>query len=183
VPDQIRHGHFHLLVQELSPRPQIAAIALRAAAKQDVDEALVGALANHRDFVTLLSAMHQLDPEAAVNSARVAAKLASDHKLLELCDSLRRSAPPPVVEAAVDVASSRGITDQRSRRLTKNLTRREQQVLALMADGLGNADIAARLFVTIATVKTHVNHIFTKLGVTSRVEAVLAYQRDLTPSP
>jgi DNA-binding NarL/FixJ family response regulator len=52
-----------------------------------------------------------------------------------------------------------------------------------MADGLSNADIAARLFVTVATVKTHVNHIFTKLGVTSRVEAVLAYQRDLTPSP
>jgi DNA-binding NarL/FixJ family response regulator len=52
------------------------------------------------------------------------------------------------------------------------LTERETEVLALMADGLANRDIARRLFVTEATVKTHVNNIFGKLGVGDRAAAV-----------
>jgi DNA-binding NarL/FixJ family response regulator len=52
------------------------------------------------------------------------------------------------------------------------LTDRETEVLALMADGLANRDIARRLFVTEATVKTHVNNIFGKLGVGDRAAAV-----------
>ena len=54
-----------------------------------------------------------------------------------------------------------------------DLTQREIQVLNEMGKGHGNADIAARLFVSEKTVKTHVNHIFMKLGVTNRVQAVL----------
>jgi DNA-binding NarL/FixJ family response regulator len=52
------------------------------------------------------------------------------------------------------------------------LTDRETQVLRLMADSVANRDIAARLFVTEATVKTHVNNIFGKLGVGDRAAAV-----------
>jgi DNA-binding NarL/FixJ family response regulator len=52
------------------------------------------------------------------------------------------------------------------------LTDRETEVLRLMADSLGNRDIAQRLFVTEATVKTHVNNIFGKLGVGDRAAAV-----------
>jgi two-component system, NarL family, response regulator LiaR len=51
------------------------------------------------------------------------------------------------------------------------LTAREQQVLKLMADGLTNADIAERLVIGVATVKTHVSSIIAKLGVSSRTEA------------
>ena len=56
------------------------------------------------------------------------------------------------------------------------LTKRERQVLRLMAEGRRNPEIAAELFLSPFTVKTHVNHIFTKLGVRSRVAAVLAYK-------
>jgi DNA-binding NarL/FixJ family response regulator len=60
------------------------------------------------------------------------------------------------------------------------LTARELEVLALIAGGLSNGQIARDLFVSEATVKTHVNHIFAKAGVRDRAQAVhYAYQRGI----
>ena len=53
-----------------------------------------------------------------------------------------------------------------------NLTRREDEVLALIGDGLSNAEIAAALFVGVSTVKTHINAIFAKIGVRDRAQAI-----------
>jgi DNA-binding NarL/FixJ family response regulator len=52
------------------------------------------------------------------------------------------------------------------------LTARELEVLRLIADGLSNREIAQRLFVSVGTVKAHVNHIYGKLLVRSRTQAV-----------
>lgn len=61
-----------------------------------------------------------------------------------------------------------------------DLTEREREVLALMVDGLGNQEIADRLFLSLGTVKFHAGNIYSKLGVDSRVAAVtLAIQRRL----
>jgi DNA-binding CsgD family transcriptional regulator len=51
------------------------------------------------------------------------------------------------------------------------LTAREIEVLALLADGLTNREIAERLFISKKTADTHIGHIFEKLNVHNRVEA------------
>jgi DNA-binding NarL/FixJ family response regulator len=61
---------------------------------------------------------------------------------------------------------------QRVKTPAPTLSPRERQVLALVADGNSNPTIAAELFVSEATVKTHLLHVFEKLGVSDRTRAV-----------
>ena len=65
-----------------------------------------------------------------------------------------------------------------------NLTARESEVLRLLADGLSQSDIAARLFISSKTVATHIEHILEKLDVRSRAQAVAyAYREGLLETP
>jgi DNA-binding NarL/FixJ family response regulator len=52
----------------------------------------------------------------------------------------------------------------------ERLTAREQEVLRLVAQGQTNAEVAANLFVTVATVKTHIEHIIAKLEIADRTQ-------------
>ncbi|MFF3761075.1 response regulator [Streptomyces sp. NPDC002185] len=64
------------------------------------------------------------------------------------------------------------------------LTERETEVLVLVADGLSNTEIAKRLRISTATVKTHINNLFAKTGVRDRAQAVrYAYQHGLVRPP
>ncbi|MFE9740255.1 response regulator [Streptomyces sp. NPDC006477] len=64
------------------------------------------------------------------------------------------------------------------------LTERETEVLVLVADGLSNQEIAGRLRISTATVKTHINNLFAKTGVRDRAQAVrYAYQHGLVRAP
>lgn len=67
-------------------------------------------------------------------------------------------------------------TDKRYERLTD----REQEIVALVAEGLSNQEIAERLFVSFSTAKTHVSHVLTKLDLRDRIHIVIyAYQHGL----
>ncbi|MEU0279855.1 response regulator transcription factor [Streptomyces sp. NPDC006195] len=68
--------------------------------------------------------------------------------------------------------------------LPDGLTAREAEVLSLVAEGLSNKEIAQRLHIGAATVKTHINNLFAKTGVRDRAQAVrYAYQRGLIRPP
>lgn len=69
-------------------------------------------------------------------------------------------------------------------RLPDGLTVREGEVLTLIAEGLSNADIARRLGISTATVKTHINNLFAKAGLHDRAQAVrYAYREGLAQPP
>jgi len=81
--------------------------------------------------------------------------------------SMAREQPGPerARHRAVDTAAGR-------------LTDRELQVLTLLCQGLSNASIAQQLWLTEKTVKNHLNHVFAKLGVRSRTEAIVRWTTD-----
>lgn len=96
---------------------------------------------------------------------------------------LLKDAPPEVLFAGVR-STARGetvlapsVAATLVRRTTPGattVTEREVQVLELLSRGLGNKEIARELFVSEATVKSHLSHVYTKLGVDTRAGAVAA---------
>jgi DNA-binding NarL/FixJ family response regulator len=72
------------------------------------------------------------------------------------------------------LAKSFGLVATDSGRSGEELTRREQEVLGLLQQGLSNREIAKTLWISESTVKVHMRHVFEKLGVRSRTEAALA---------
>jgi DNA-binding NarL/FixJ family response regulator len=70
-------------------------------------------------------------------------------------------------------AAARGPDGGAERRLLDSLTGREREVALAVAGGASNAQIAADLFVSLATVKTHVGHVYEKFGVENRVQLAL----------
>ncbi|MEV0603700.1 response regulator transcription factor [Streptomyces sp. NPDC050315] len=96
---------------------------------------------------------------------------------------LLKDAPPEELAAAVRTAAAGKSAlapavalrlMDRMRTPAAALSRRETEVLQLVADGLSNAQISKRLFLSEATVKSHLVHIYTKLEVDSRTSAVAA---------
>jgi LuxR family transcriptional regulator, maltose regulon positive regulatory protein len=94
--------------------------------------------------------------------------------------TLLSPAPPPVLRTVLrqarDLPIGRryGIESGATPPTAAQLTPRETEVLTLLARGLTNAQIAKQLFITESTVKVHVHHILEKLGVRTRLQAVLA---------
>jgi DNA-binding NarL/FixJ family response regulator len=87
---------------------------------------------------------------------------------------------PSITRRLVEVFATTQPSPRAASRPDPELTERETDVLALVAQGLSNTDIATRLRIGPATVKTHVSHLLAKLGVTARVHLVIyAYESRL----
>jgi DNA-binding NarL/FixJ family response regulator len=110
------------------------------------------------------------DPEQLVGAIREVARGGSviDPKVVEtLVAALGELVPDGDVAPPSEDRPAKS-----SAAMPEPLTERELDVLALIAEGDSNQEIARKLVVTLATVKTHVNHIFGKLGAESRVQVV-----------
>jgi DNA-binding NarL/FixJ family response regulator len=84
---------------------------------------------------------------------------------------------PTVTRTVIEQLASRPLPDPRAGRRLRSLTPRERDVLELVALGLTNQEIAARLVVEESTVKTHVKRVLSKLDLRDRIQAViLAYE-------
>ncbi|TSD65418.1 response regulator [Aeromicrobium piscarium] len=103
---------------------------------------------------------------------------------------LKDTPPPRIVDAVRTVAAgdpilSPSVTGQLIRHVASNgttaaeraaveaLTEREREVALAVARGASNADIAKELFMSVATVKVHLGHVFAKLGVSNRVQVAI----------
>lgn len=146
--------------------PRVGVIALTTYAD---DESVIGALrAGARGYLTKDASSE--DIAAAIKSV-AAGEAALDpaiqhHVVAALATP---NAQPPACDEST---------------LPDGLTRREAEVLALIADGLTNAEIAERLVVSPTTVKSHINHLFAKAGLRDRAQAVrYAYANKLAEPP
>ena len=96
------------------------------------------------------------DPEAGVDACPSANAMAS---VRLIAFALGQASTPASGSPAIPAGTSMG-----------QLTRREQEVAALVARGLSNSQIAAELVISARTVETHVQHIMDKLGVSTRAQ-------------
>ena len=180
-----------LLAHVRRARPDAAVVDIRMPPTH-TDEGLVAAQrirAEHSDVAVLLLSQY-VDPQYAMrlleeHPERVGYLLKDRvFDVAVLVDALRRLGDGETVVDPTIVSLLFG-RRRRTDPLGK-LTEREREVLALLAEGLSNKAVAARLFITEATVEAHVKSIFLKLGLPvdpdahRRVLAVLSYLRAAT---
>jgi DNA-binding NarL/FixJ family response regulator len=88
---------------------------------------------------------------------------------------------PVAAQRLIAASADRDSARDRARRLVGSLTERETEVLAGLAEGLSNAQIAARLYLSEATVKGYVSRMLDKLGCANRTQAgLLAHEAGLS---
>ncbi|MFJ7249843.1 response regulator [Kitasatospora sp. NPDC098652] len=143
------------------------------------DESLFPALqAGARGYLTKDAGGEQI--AKAIADVRAGAAGLSPQVQLRLLERLSEG-PAKSATPSAPGAPSPERSAARGGELPDGLTVREAEVLALIAEGLSNAEIAQRLFVSQATVKTHINNLFAKTAVRDRAQAVAyAFRHGIT---
>ncbi|MFC8490646.1 response regulator [Streptomyces sp. NPDC057235] len=178
----------------LDTEPDFAVVAEAATAERAVERAAAGDVDVVLMDLQFGAGMHGSEATAAITAVPGGPKVLvlttydTDADILAAveagaCGYLLKDAPPEELAAAVRTAAAgqsalapavaHRLMD-RMRTPAEALTRRELEVLQLVGEGLSNQQISKALFLSQATVKSHLVHVFAKLGVDSRTAAVAA---------
>jgi DNA-binding NarL/FixJ family response regulator len=175
VPAAVAAGHPDVVLMDIR-MPRVDGITATAAlrARPDAPEVIV---------LTTFDA-----DENVVRALRAGASgfLLKDTPPAQIVEAIGKvAAGDPMLSPAVTrrliarVTSDRGDTS-RAQAALADLTERESEVVLAVARGRTNAEIAAELYVSVATVKTHISHVLTKLTLTNRTQlALLAHDAGL----
>jgi DNA-binding NarL/FixJ family response regulator len=136
-------------IREAQPDTEIVVLTTHA----DEDSILDALRAGARGYLTKDAGIAEISRAVQAAAAHQALLDPVVHTRLIEAAGAGRPAPPPVA-------------------LPDDLTPREAEVLSLIARGLSNGEIATTLVVSEATVKTHINHLFAKIGARDRAQAV-----------
>jgi len=183
VPEQLELGHLNFLSQELVLQPEMAVDVVTALEDQQTVHALLDAIARHWNSLELLVRCLAVGPCAGCAAVEAAVAHRSDAEASSVLTKAARNPYPEVRRTASRLRRRRRGGDGHGTTVALDLTPRESQILAMIADGATNAEIAQMLVLSPATVKTHVNHIFSKLGVRDRLQAAIAYRKAFTLDP
>jgi len=178
LPVQLRLGHIDFLCQEFAQRPALALSALADGELAEWRTDIIDALAHSAKSVPLLTELMSSGDASlqtlVVESCGRHAPATVSQKLLEWARKHGSARQLRAIRETLDLGADGAAP-------TADLTAREHEVLGLVAAGSRNPEIAAKLYLSEKTVKTHINHIFAKLGVTDRVQAVLYYRASIEP--
>jgi DNA-binding NarL/FixJ family response regulator len=180
----------HSMLAPFSDRIEVVEHETLGTPDRNADVALFDTFASRRDALERARAMIAEDKvkHVVLYTFDAAEEFLSIARDIGVSGVVLKSATGDVLATAIErvVAGERvGLDDvvraTRSR-TSKDLSPREQEVLALLALGRTNAEIGEQLFLSVDTVKTYVRRVFAKLGVNNRTQAAMhAAERSLTP--
>ncbi len=149
-------------IRRAQPQTEIVVLTTHAD-----DESIMGALqAGARGYLTKDAGIAEITRAIQAAAAHQTLLDPAVHSRLLAAATAASTSTPPLAPAAA---------------LPDELTPREAEVLRLIARGMSNGEIAAALVVSEATVKSHINHLFAKIGARDRAQAVhYAYTQGLT---
>jgi DNA-binding NarL/FixJ family response regulator len=156
--------------------PRLALLDIRMAGGDGLDALVAIKQAHPKTAVVMLTTYDNPTYMARAVAGGAAGYLLKGMDREEMLEALRAVAHGEMLLTPQGLMRSlRGISESatQSEDLIEPLTDRELEVLRLLATGLNNRDIASVLFVAESTVKTHVEHIIGKLGVSDRVQAAV----------
>ena len=160
----------------LAKRPDIVLLDIRMAGGDGLDALAKIKSELPRTAVVMLTTYDNPTYLARAVAGGAAGYLLKGVQLDEFLSALRAVADGEMLLSREELGRSLHSLDERtlhSSQLISPLSQRETQVLQLLATGLPNREIAAILFVAESTIKTHVEHIIGKLGVSDRVQAAV----------
>jgi DNA-binding NarL/FixJ family response regulator len=150
--------------------PGESGIACTARLRERMPNLQVIMLTVYKDIKTIFQALK-------VGACGYVLKRADEEEILAAIAEVRAGGAPMTSEIARMVVRSFMEPLAASPSDTEQLSGREMEILALLAEGLSNKEIGARLHISFATVRTHLMHIYDKLHVRCRTEAAAKYLR------